>query len=242
MTGPALPPPDLSAFPGVTPQHPLAGGNRHSVWLVDTPDGPAVAKTTTRSEDQLRWLLPLQDAARAAGFRVPALIPAPDGRLGPGGTTLEPFVAGAPAEPRNLPALLPRLQAMHRATVHLPQRPGFASVRALPAAGRGGDVDLGAMPPDLAEACRDAWARLTGAECAIHGDITPDNLLMTPEGPALIDWDEARRDLPVFDTMACRTASPVQARARLAWEIAACWTVEPERARRLAAALTGAAP
>lgn len=226
--------PDLSAFGACSVIAPLHGGHRQQVWLVERAGQRLVAKTNRRTAAQLEWLLPLQQAARDAGFVVPALLRSADGALSAQGLTLEPFIDGRPAQQANMAALLPRLQALHRTTITLPQRPGFASARELISAGGGGDIDMGLLPPDLAQACRAAWMRLTGAECAIHGDLSPANVLLTPEGPALLDWDEARRDLPIFDTMACRSPSPAQARAHLAWEVATCWQHEPDRARALA--------
>lgn len=36
-------------------------------------------------------------------------------------------------------------------------------------------------------------------ECAVHGDLGVGNVLLTDEHVALIDWDEARLDVPAFD-------------------------------------------
>lgn len=229
--------PDLSAFGAVSLLHPLAGGARAEVWRVERDGVALVAKSTRRSEAALRWLEGPQALARAAGFVVPGLIASGDGSLAPTGWTLEHFIEGRPAPEAAMPALLPGLQALHRTGAHLPQRPGFASVRDLMAQDTGGDVDLSAMPADLVAACRNAWRALTGAETAIHGDITAANVILTAAGPALIDWDEARRDLPQFDTLACRTPSPAQVRAQLAWEVACGWTREAPRATALAARL-----
>jgi Ser/Thr protein kinase RdoA (MazF antagonist) len=230
-------PPDLSAFGIHGDVTPLPGGHRNAVWRVAGPGGPLIAKSTMRSEAALRWLLPVQAAARTAGFAVPGMIAAPDGRLAPQGWTLEPFVPGRPATAADLAALLPRLQDLHRATAAWPQRPGFASARALITGDRGGDVDMTALPADLALACRAAWAALSGDDCAIHGDLTPGNVLLTPEGPALLDWDEARCDLPAFDTLACAAPDAIITRAHLAWEVACGWRREPGYARALAARL-----
>ncbi len=57
-----------------------------------------------------------------------------------------------------------------------------------------------------------------------------------------MDWDEARVDVPAFDLAALpddALADPSTSgdrqllrRAALAWEVATCWTVEPDYARR----------
>ena len=76
--------------------------------------------------------------------------------------------------------------------------------------------------------------RLQG-RCAIHGDLHPGNVVVTPAGVALIDWDEARMDYPAIDRAALGTDRSRAARQlALRAEIAACWNAEPQRARRLA--------
>ena len=116
----------------------------------------------------------------------------------------------------------------------LPRRPPV-TYTTFQARDLGGDVNLAQMPADLVVALRAAWARMTGAEVALHGDLRESNILMTPQGPALLGWNNARRDLAIYDAGAVQTASPPQIRARLAWEIACCWTLEPTRAKALAA-------
>jgi aminoglycoside phosphotransferase (APT) family kinase protein len=72
----------------------------------------------------------------------------------------------------------------------------------------------------------------------VHGDLNSTNLLIGAAGQAiLLDWDEARRDSPLFDTAVFRPRSPVLARARLAWEVATGWRLEPDYARALATRL-----
>jgi aminoglycoside phosphotransferase (APT) family kinase protein len=41
-------------------------------------------------------------------------------------------------------------------------------------------------PPDLP-------SRLGGENCMVHGDLHPDNVLLGPEGPVVIDWANAGR-------------------------------------------------
>lgn len=172
----------------------FAGGNRNAAYLVERRGERFVAKTTRRSEAQLRWLTPLQEAARQAGFLVPALIPAEDGRLGIDGWTLEPFLPGEHLTQGAFPELLPQLEAYHWLTGDVPQRPGFAAARDLLNVDAGGD--LAALPLTLREHCRDAWRPFADAPLVgLHGDLLPGNLLRHPSGAfVLLDWDEARRD------------------------------------------------
>lgn len=104
---PAADGPGLSAFGSYRPIRPLAGGHRNAVWLVEGDAGILVAKSTRRSEEQLRWLSAPQAAARRAGFVVPALFASADGRLAPAGWTLEPFLPGPMADTADLARLAP---------------------------------------------------------------------------------------------------------------------------------------
>lgn len=228
--------PDLSAFGDVRLLAPLPGGRRNAVWLAETGGARVVAKSTRRTAAALAWLAPLHAAARRAGFVVPAPIRAADGAPCARGWTLEPFVPGRPAT--GLTALSPRLRAFHAALPALPQRPGMAGCLDLLATDRGGDTDLGLLPADLAALCRAAWATLRDRPARpIHGDIGAGNLIATAAGPALIDWDEARCDFGFLDYAGCTPLDAPEARAHLAWETAACWQIEPARARALAARL-----
>lgn len=236
----AMLPPDLSAFgPDLVPLRALPGGHRNAVWLVNGPrDESYVAKSSRRTEAALAWLAPLQAAAVRAGFAVPALIPASDGRLVPNAWTLEPFVAGPMAQ--DLRPLSDRIAAFHRLVPTLPQRPGFASLPALLQQMQGGDVDLTLLPPPLVTRLRRAWQPFAATPChPIHGDLSPGNILLGPDGPTLIDWDEARIDLPFLDLRAAQKSNPSgtpdQDRAHLALEIASCWQHEPDHALHLLA-------
>lgn len=70
----------------------------------------------------------------------------------------------------------------------------------------------------------------------MHRDLNPSNVVIGRNGrPVLLDWDEARRDSPLFDRAAlmCDAAPAPLARAPLAWEVASGWHTEPDYARRL---------
>ena len=232
--GPTADRPDLSAFGTYFPLRPLAGGHRNAVWLTEGKDGLFVAKSTRRSEDQLRWLAAPQLAARRAGFVVPEMLSTWDGRFAPAQWTLEPFLPGPCAEQADLARLAPQIARFHAQTATLPQRPGFASLHDLAHKTRSGDLDLEVLPTDLCVALRSAWADVNDAPlCGIHGDIGRANIVMTDKGPALLDWDEARQDCAFLDGAAMTTLPPAQARAHLALEIASCWQPEPEHAQTL---------
>jgi hypothetical protein len=54
------------------------------------------------------------------------------------------------------------------------------------------------MPAEAVRAVRRAWQPvLTGPQCAIHGDMGAGNV--ADAQVTLMDWDEARVDVPWFD-------------------------------------------
>lgn len=220
---------------------PLPDGHRNTAYLIECQGERLVAKSTRRSSEALGWLAPVHDLAEAAGFLVPRLVPSVDGRLVVSGITVEKFLDGVPPAPHQLANLLPRLQEFHTLAQTLLQRPGFASSTQLRHASQGGDVDLAQMPPELVDHCRQQWQAWADApQSVVHGDMSPNNLLVTETGQfGLVDWDETRVDLTLFDVLNCRAAqgqllTDSESRLLLSWEIAVCWLVEPEYARRLA--------
>lgn len=220
--------PPLSAWGLTGSPVPLRGGHRNTVLQV----GGHVLKTTRRSEAALEWLTPVHDAAQAAGLRVPRLIRGGTGTLSVEGWTCEPYLPGRPADARRIAV---QIQAFHRACDSLPQRPGFASASDLITSDYGGDVDLRLMPARVITQIRQAWSAVASQpHSVVHADLGPSNIFVDEDGTAsVIDWDEARFDLTLFDLALAGDSSPEAERARLAWEIACCWQVEPDRALAL---------
>ena len=91
------------------------------------------------------------------------------------------------------------------------------------------------MPGELVRKCRDAWRAVASRdESIVHGDLNAGNVLVTPERCfALLDWDECRRDLVLFDRGLIDKDDDAARQARKAWEVACSWIVEPEYARAL---------
>ncbi len=52
------------------------------------------------------------------------------------------------------------------------------------------------------QAARDQLALLPNGDALCHGDFHPDNILLTPRGPVVIDWSSASRGDPLGD-VAC---------------------------------------
>jgi Ser/Thr protein kinase RdoA (MazF antagonist) len=185
-------------------------------------------------------------------LRVPVMVPALDGRRHVNRVVVQAWLDGAPPGPADWPAVAAVLRRLHQVTAAWPQRPGWAASTDLLTAGRGGDVDLTAMPAPAVGACRRAWAPLAGRPRAVvHGDVGPANIRVSPAGVGLLDWDEARvdhadldlADLPGPDLPGLPAARLAAARAAvIAWEAAACWRSEPAYARRRLAALLAQVP
>lgn len=218
---------------------PVTGGSRNAVWRVDTARGHYAVKSTIRSEDQVRWMAQLMDMARRNGLVTPGMVAGPTGAFVENGLTIEDWIAGRPARPDDLAALAPALAALRRASGDWPQRPGFVGAADATRDTVAGDLDMPALPEDLAATCLAAWATLDGDRAVIHGDIYPENVVRTADGRlALIDWDECRRDHPGFDRLQTgETESLELRRAHLAWETALFWHSAPEYARRCATRL-----
>lgn len=120
------------------------------------------------------------------------------------------------------------------------------------------DVDLTAMPPEAISLVRAHWQTLLAQpvaavsperQCVVHGDFGPGDVLIDDHDVGIIDWDEARVDVPAFDLAALpEDALTAQSRpgdlrllrkSALAWEVATCWTIEPDYARRCLSELQG---
>lgn len=220
---------------------PLAGGHRNLAFVTAcTGSGrQLVFKSTRRSEAALEWLSEVQKIAEGVGFVVPKLIASQDGKLVESGWTCEPYVDGNLLSADELPSIRPQIVAFHAATKGIAQRPGFLSSQDLIELEHGGDVDLRTMPADLVVRCRGLWSAVSEqTEAIIHGDINPGNLIRCSDGKiALIDWDECRRDLVLFDLAVLGASNEKEQSARLAWEVACSWELEPDHARQIASRL-----
>jgi hypothetical protein len=229
----------LRAWGDVTVVGPLAGGHRNPVLEVCRGGERLVARQSGRGPASLDWEADLLGHLARHGFRVPSVVPALDGRRQVGGVVVQSWLAGETPGPADWPKVAATLRRLHEVTAGWPQRPGFVGTRDLLHVDRGGDVDLTAMPPAVAFACRRAWARLDGVrEAVVHGDPGPSNIRVTSDGVGLLDWDEARVDRVDLDLADLPFGAPQTWRllaareAVTAWEVAACWVVEPEYARR----------
>jgi Ser/Thr protein kinase RdoA (MazF antagonist) len=227
----------------------LGGGHRNTVLELRRGRERLVAHSSRRSPASLDWEIGLLDYLTRHGLRVPAVVPALDGRRHVGGVVVQAWLDGTPPGPDDWPAVTAMVRQLHEVTAGWPQRPGFASTRDLLTADRGGDVDLSAMPAEAVTACRQAWARLSGTpQAVVHGDLAPANIRISGAGAGLLDWDEARVDYTDLDLADLPGSALPPARlsaarsAVTAWEAANGWITEPDYAQRQLAVLAAGQP
>jgi uncharacterized protein (TIGR02172 family) len=55
------------------------------------------------------------------------------------------------------------------------------------------------LPDDLKDAVLDTLQQMPDGERLCHGDFHPQNVLMTQQGPVIIDWTDATRGDPIAD-------------------------------------------
>ena len=214
---------------------PLTGGIANDVWSLRVDGQLAVGRLGARSDADLAWETDLLRHLDREGLTVPVPIPTTDGRLFADGLVVMTYVEGEPPETEaDWRRVAGTLRRLHQLTARWPQRPGWRSATDLLHAETGTKIDLGAMPPEAVVRCRAAWARLTGREtCVVHGDPNPGNVRMTADRVGLIDWDEARVDVPDLDLVLSHNAAgldddahDIAAQASAAWEAAVCWDDE----------------
>jgi uncharacterized protein (TIGR02172 family) len=90
-----------------------------------------------------------------------------------------------------------RLLAELQAGMH-----GNSTVTGLPSQRQRLEIKIGGakgLSPELREAVLAALATMPEGEQLCHGDLHPDNVLMTEQGPVLIDWIDATQGRPLAD-------------------------------------------
>ncbi len=209
------------------------GGVANDVWEVRVGGRRAVGRLGVRSDADLAWETALLQYLDGEGLSVPLPIPTTDGRLFTEGLVVMTYVEGRPPETQaDWRRVADALRRLHKVTQGWPQRPGWRSSIDLLEAENGTRIDLGAMPAEGVARCRAAWARLAGRQtCVVHGDANnTGNVLMTPHGVTLIDWDESHVDVPDLDLVLPHNAAGLDAaaldiagQAEAAWEAAVCW-------------------
>jgi Ser/Thr protein kinase RdoA (MazF antagonist) len=217
---------------------PLVGGHRNVAFRTHGLTENLVFKTSRRTSEAIAWLGRVLPLAEQSGFIVPRPIKSKTGRVIEHGWTCEPFLPGKPFRQADMNRLASPLKLFQAATAAIGQRPGFLAARDFVHHDSGGDLDLSRMPPDLSALCRAAWRQIEQQPvCAVHGDLTAGNLLLTADNRiAVLDWDESRVDAAVFDTCQVdpNNAGTTIEMAVIAWEVACSWHIEPDYAGKLA--------
>ncbi len=221
----------------------LTGGVANDVWLLRVEGELAVGRLGSRSDADLAWEAELLLHLDQQSLVVPVPLPTTDGRLFVDGLMVMTFIEGRPPESAaDWRGAAAALRHLHDVTRGWPQRPGWRSSRDLLTAETGTKIDLRAMPAEGVARCRAAWARVAEHEseqqCVIHGDSNNvGNVLITGDGVALIDWDEAHVDTPALVCVRHRPeagidgeALDIASQASAAWEAAVCW--DDDHARR----------
>lgn len=219
----------------VTRIEPLTGGIANQVWSVRVNGQLAVGRLGVRSDADLTWETELLRHLDREGLTVPVPVPTRDGRMFADGLVVMTYLEGRPPETAaDWRRVADTLRHLHRVTQDWPQRPGWRSSTDLLRHETGTKIDLKAMPAEAVERCRTAWTRLVGRQtCVVHGDPNPGNIRMTADQVGMIDWDEARVDVPDLDLALPHNAAgldvdaqDIAAQASAAWEAAVCWDDE----------------
>lgn len=203
----------------------LTGGVSSDIWRIDLPGGPIVVKRAlaklrvaadwrapvSRNLYEARWM-------RRAGAAVPGCVPALLGQdeasgalamayLPPGRYRLwKTALRDGEANPAFAAAVAGALVRIHAATAADPAVAGefptddiFYDIRLEPYL-----AATAAAHPDRAGALRGLIAATQGHKCAlVHGDVSPKNILIGPEGPVFLDAECAWWGDPAFDLAFC---------------------------------------
>jgi Ser/Thr protein kinase RdoA (MazF antagonist) len=234
-----------------------SSGARSRVALVELDGRPAVARLGPHAGRALEWEVGLLEWLARCGVGAPRVLPARDGQGHVGGCLVTEHVEGAPVSgDRDWALVRATLRRLHHCCGGWPQRPDHLSSRELLTYEQGGDVDLGAMPPDARRRCREAWQPVGRvATTVVHGDPRPANVRIVGGRAVLVGWGRARVDAPLFDLVALPRNGTAgldgldigarsgrdhlhgerwvtARRAWQAWEAARAWVTEPTYARR----------
>ena len=204
---------------------PLAGGVSSDIWRVELPGGPVcVKRALPRLKVAARWEAPvernwyewawMQEARRVAPDSVPPLV-AHDaeagcfvmGYLDPARHPLwKTQLRRGIAPPETAHAVGRRLAALHAAAAGRDAvRARFATdgifhaIRLEPYL-----LATAERHPDLAPALTALVARTAGTKrTLVHGDVSPKNILVGPQGPIFLDAECAWYGDPAFDLAFC---------------------------------------
>ena len=204
---------------------PLAGGVSSDIYKVETAAGPVcVKRALPKLKVAADWRAPTERNGYEAGWLVAAnaVVPGAAPRLlgqdAEAGalamTWLEPErhpvwkveLAAGRADPRFAGEVGRRLAAIHRAHANDPDTAAafatdsiFHAIRLEPYL-----LATAEMHPDVGPALtRLATATASRRETLVHGDVSPKNILVGPDGPVFLDAECAWYGDPAFDIAFC---------------------------------------
>jgi aminoglycoside phosphotransferase (APT) family kinase protein len=204
---------------------PLTGGVSSDIWRVDLPSGPVcVKRALARLKVAAEWRAPVErniyeatwmaTAARIEPRAVPELLHLDRAAGALVMRFLDPeryrlwktLLRDGQAEAADAAAVGVRLAAIHRATAHdagvaarFPTDEIFQAIRLEPYL-----LATAQAHPDLEPALRRLARRTAMTKLAlVHGDVSPKNILIGPEGPVFLDAECAWFGDPAFDLAFC---------------------------------------
>jgi aminoglycoside phosphotransferase (APT) family kinase protein len=214
------------ARPGETPRFTrLTGGVSSDIWRVDLARGPVCVK---RALAKLRvaqdWFAPVERNAYEAGWMRRAAAVAPEavpellGQNPEAGVLVMAYLDPARhalwkaelrkgrAEPEIAAAVGSLLARIHAATADDPRVAAefatdriFYDIRLEPYL-----VATAGRHPDRADALHKLVATTAATKrCLVHGDVSPKNILIGPQGPVFLDAECAWYGDPAFDLAFC---------------------------------------
>ncbi len=207
------------------PMAPLSGGVSSDIWKVELASGPVcVKRALAKLKVEADWRAPLERSAFEAAFLEIAgrILPEATPRLlhydRIAGALVMPYLdparhrswkaelAAGRADPGAAAAVGERLARLHRVTAIDPaiaQRFAtdaiFHAIRLEPYL-----LATARRHPDRAVALERLARRTAGTKLAlVHGDVSPKNILLGPQGPVLLDAECAWYGDPAFDLAFC---------------------------------------
>ena len=222
--------------PGFRAVRQLTEGTTAPALLVEREGHLFVAKRAALTEASAAWQATLLSLLHDQGLRVPLLIPSLDGAFSSAGWVLMTHIDGRPPVGDDDWAGVRRyLDVVHNSTRDWTARPDMPAVVQL--LQEHSDLRPG-MSAEVQSLLRRAWSAITESPTSVvHGDPNEHNVLMTPRGPALVDWEESRVDFSVLDYAGLPggNALGVGYAASVAWEVYLFWERQsPYLLRRLA--------
>ena len=204
---------------------PLTGGVSSDIWRVDLPTGPVcIKRALSRLKVAAEWNAPVErnafeaDYFRVAGAAAPGSVPTLFGQDEESGSLVMAFLdpAGHPvwkaelhagrADPVFAAMVADRLVRIHAATAddpmiaaRFPTDAIFHAIRLEPYL-----LATARAHPDRADVLQAVAAETAATRrVLVHGDVSPKNILVGPDGPVILDAECAWYGDPAFDLAFC---------------------------------------